>query len=218
MPGRTNIFNSLAVGVILLPIMRTLLLRFFAFLVAFGIGAMAGVLSRPNAPVSADLESHEVVVALPPDTQLPNLEDSSELDNAPAYPPSPDGAYFPVDDKGFEKDTALVMAFLDSGNTGSIKIRNKFIESTVLVEESGKVRMETNRSRGSYYTFEGKFLKNGFKVRFEDGETVLVGTLSKYKAGKKVYSITSKFLFDSEVCAWNSNNQPAGGFIESKFP
>jgi len=208
----------MVVGVILLAVMKSLLLGLFVFLGAFGIGATVVVLSQLDAMPLADLESHEVLVAPAYDTPLPNLEDIADLNYAPGSPPSPDGAYFPVDDKGFEKDTALVMAFLDSGNTGSIKIRNKFIESDVRIEDSGKVRMETNRSRGSYYTFEGKFLKNGFKVRFEDGETVLIGTLSRYKAGKKVYSITSKFLFDSEVCAWNPNNQPPGGFVESQFP
>jgi|CXWL01.1.fsa_nt_gi hypothetical protein len=198
-----------------------MLLRPFVFLTAFAIGSVLVLLLQVDAVTDTDLvdvESHEVIVAPILDTGALELDGSPEPEFAKPSPPSPDGAYFPIKERGFEEDTALVMSFFDWGNSGSIKIRNKFIDSDVSVDKSGKVRMETNKSRGSYYVFEGKFLKNGFETRFEDGDTVLTGTLSKYRAGKKVSSLTSEYLFASEVCAWNSNNQPPGGFVDSQYP
>ncbi len=201
--------------------MGNMLLRPFVFLTAFGIGSVLVLLLQVDTVKDTDLvdvESHEMIVAPVSDTGVLELDGSPEPEYAKQSPPSPDGAYFPIEGRGFEEDTALVMSFFDWGNSGSIKIRNKFIDADVVVDKFGKVRMETNKSRGSYYVFEGKFLKNGFKKRFDDGDTVLTGTLSKYKAGKKVYSLTSKYLFASEVCAWNSNNQPPGGFVDSQYP
>lgn len=202
--------------------MSALLLQLYVFLAAFGIGSVLALLLQVDNVTDTtlvDLESHNIISVAPvSDIDIHELDDSPKPEYTNELPPSPDGAYFPTEKRGFEEDTALTMGFFDWGNSGSIKIRNRFIDSDVSVERSGKVKMETDKSRGSYYVFEGKFLKNGFETRFEDGDTVLVGTLSKYRAGRKVYSRTSRYIFASEVCSWNSSNQPPGGFVHSKFP
>ena len=53
----------------------------------------------------------------------------------------------------------------------------------------------------------GKFIKNGFDEWLESGETVLAGTLTKYRGKQKIYSLTSKYVYTSEVCAWREENQ-----------
>ena len=55
----------------------------------------------------------------------------------------------------------------------------------------------TVTSKGVYYTFSGKFLKGGdFAATWQGEETpVLEGTLTKFKAGKKIADAKLKFIY-----------------------
>lgn len=188
-------------------IMTTRLAKYCLFTAAFSVG-LTGVLITEIFRITEPIDMEYVSdVAIPiPDSSAPGLPELFDVSpNDPLYQLSPDGVYFPVKDKGFEKDTALVMNFYGF-NGGSIKIKEDFIDSELFLTKDS-VRLQTKKTRGIQYVFEGRFLKDGFKERFEDGETVLSGTLVKYRAGKKMYAVSSKYVFASEVCAWNPNNQ-----------
>lgn len=182
---------------------------FLVFVISLCLGIGGFLLTPISSEVTVQVETTETTSCFidePNRVSVSIPTASSEVDLT--LPPSPDGAYFPVEDTKFEEDTALVMSFLNDFNVGSIKIKDDFLDSDLVVTED-KVRLQTHEIRGVRYIFNGRFLKDGFKLNFEDGETVLTGTLTKYRRGKKIYSASSKFLFLAEVCAWNENNRSA---------
>ena len=67
---------------------------------------------------------------------------------------------------------------------------------TVIVKQSN-FTFTTVTLKGVYYTFSGKFLKGGdFAATWQGEETpVLEGTLTKFKAGKKVADAKLKFIY-----------------------
>ena len=67
---------------------------------------------------------------------------------------------------------------------------------TITVKQSN-FTFTTATLRGVYYTFSGRFLKGGdFAAAWMgDEETVLEGTLTKYKGGKKVADAKLKFIY-----------------------
>lgn len=66
----------------------------------------------------------------------------------------------------------------------------------VIVKQSN-FTFTTVTLKGVYYTFSGKFLKGGdFAATWQGEETpVLEGTLTKFKAGKKVADAKLKFIY-----------------------
>ena len=66
----------------------------------------------------------------------------------------------------------------------------------VVVKQSN-FTFTTVTSKGVYYTFSGKFLKGGdFAATWQGEETpVLEGTLTKFKAGKKIADAKLKFIY-----------------------
>ena len=67
---------------------------------------------------------------------------------------------------------------------------------TVVVKQTN-FTFTTVTLKGVYYTFSGKFLKGGdFAATWQGEETpVLEGTLTKFKAGKKVADAQLKFIY-----------------------
>src|SRR5688572_19758277 len=67
---------------------------------------------------------------------------------------------------------------------------------TVIVKQSN-FTFTTVTLKGVYYTFSGKFLKGGdFAATWQGEETpVLEGTLTNFKAGKKVADAKLKFIY-----------------------
>lgn len=67
---------------------------------------------------------------------------------------------------------------------------------TVIVKQSN-FTFTTATLKGVYYTFSGRFLKGGdFAATWQGEETpVLEGTLTKFKAGKKVADAKLKFIY-----------------------
>lgn len=67
---------------------------------------------------------------------------------------------------------------------------------TVIVKQSN-FTFTTVTLKGIYYTFSGKFLKGGdFAATWQGEETpVLEGTLTKFKAGRKVADAKLKFIY-----------------------
>lgn len=129
-----------------------------------------------------------------------NLENENNTENE--YLLTPAGIYFPTNEKGLESETAIIIDFFENRTIGMIKIESKMYECKSAFADENKVVLKTRKHRGIEYKFEGRFFKNGFKEYFEEGETVLKGTLQKSVNGKKVYKIKKEFLFVVEVCAW----------------
>lgn len=67
---------------------------------------------------------------------------------------------------------------------------------TVVVKQTN-FTFTTVTLKGVYYTFSGKFLKGGdFAATWQGEETpVLEGTLTRFKAGKKVADAKMKFIY-----------------------
>ncbi len=67
---------------------------------------------------------------------------------------------------------------------------------TVIVKQSN-FTFTTVTLKGVYYTFSGRFLKGGdFAATWQGEETpVLEGTLTRFKAGKKVADAKLKFIY-----------------------
>ena len=84
----------------------------------------------------------------------------------------------------------LPTSVLQLNDGTSFRFRN------VIVKQSN-FTFTTVTSKGVYYTFSGKFLKGGdFAATWQGEETpVLEGTLTKFKAGKKVADAKLKFIY-----------------------
>ena len=66
-----------------------------------------------------------------------------------------------------------------------------------IVVKQSNFTFTTVTLKGVYYTFSGKFLKGGdFAATWQGEETpVLEGTLTKFKAGKKIADAKLKFIY-----------------------
>jgi hypothetical protein len=116
------------------------------------------------------------------------------------YPLTPEGIYFPSDER--EAGTALILVIFENKAEGTIKIGSKRYRYKSAYADGDKFTLKTRTKSGIEYSFEGNFLKNGFKEYFDDSETVLRGTLRKSVKGKQVYAVRTEFTYASEVCAW----------------
>jgi hypothetical protein len=115
------------------------------------------------------------------------------------YPENPDGVYFPNDE--LESETALILGTWEV-NSAEIKIGNKLYRSEFPLINEHRVSFKTVKVQGIEYSFEGTFIHNPFKNWIDDGEVNLIGTLTKRKNAKILYKSKTKYIFDSEVCAW----------------
>lgn len=139
-------------------------------------------------------------------------ENSISADIGPSsleeYRPTPDGVYFPTNEGNMDLDTALIVSILDDGEAiAEVKVGEKFYRNNFIKINSQQLKFTTESVKNINYEFEGHFLRNGFKDHFEDGDIVLRGKLKKFVKGKMVFGVTKRFLYASEVCAWNPNNQ-----------
>jgi hypothetical protein len=178
--------------------MKKTLLCLMIGIIAFLIGTLTHSLFHQEkiAVNTSQLEELKVYSPQP----LPSK--SVEKEEEDEYLPSPDGAYFPVNEKGLEKDFALTLGFYENKPSAEVIVGEKFYVTNILIFNHKKVSFKTKKVRGLEYTFNGRFLKDPFKEWFEDGETLLEGTLQKTKNSKVLYKLNKKFIFDSEVCAW----------------
>lgn len=186
--------------------------KLLVFIAAIGIGTGVVFVSRFDFVSDEDIlnaASSVTASTLGSGDTPPALIDPHEFYEVDDldYQPTPTGVYFPINKKKFERDFALVMDFSEDASGGSMKIGDEFIESDLSLVGPRSVLMRTKIKSGIQYEFRGNFIKNGFEEWLESGESVLAGTLTKYSGERKVYSLSSKYVYTNEVCAWREENQ-----------
>jgi hypothetical protein len=115
---------------------------------------------------------------------------------------NPDGAFFNIGElpDGFKDFSGIYLngRRLRRLPTQSLQLNNgKKFYYKILTVKQDNFSFTTEAVGGVYYTFAGKFLRGGVFAEQDlaDEQAVLEGTLTKFKAGKKVAEAKLKFSY-----------------------
>lgn len=183
---------------------RTIFLRLAIACSTFALGFCAHALLISEQSTEIDIPKVSVIATPAPIPNLPTRETFVEpTREPPPMPFDPSGDYHPrnavtVDSERFVQfvleTTRRRQKLVGSGYVSSVSTAYKFA-SVVVTKKHLKFR--TQKIKGVYYTFDGRFRGNGnFSEQYSgyDGSIMLEGTLQKFVNGQKVFEINTPWV------------------------